>query len=94
MKLNDAQLGIPEILFKAAKSAIPTTGIAEGSIAYSTDTDEFGSFDGTTWTWIGVDAAAGTGSLRTLGTGALTAAAGNHAHALTSDSLRLIWIGW
>lgn len=32
-----------------------------------------------------VDAAAGTGSLRTLGTGALQAAAGNHTHTLSED---------
>lgn len=32
-----------------------------------------------------VDASAGTGSLRTLGTGAQQAAAGNHSHAVTLD---------
>jgi hypothetical protein len=42
--------------------------------------------DGSTWQSIGtssaVDAAAGVGSLRTLGAGALQAAAGNHTHAI------------
>lgn len=42
--------------------------------------------DGTAWTSIGtsaaVDAAAGVGSLRTLGAGALQAAAGNHTHGI------------
>lgn len=41
--------------------------------------------DGSTWQAIGtssaVDAAAGVGSLRTLGAGALQAAAGNHTHS-------------
>lgn len=44
--------------------------------------------DGTAWQSVGtaaaVDAAANVGSLRTLGAGALQAAAGNHTHALTS----------
>lgn len=52
--------------------------------------------DGSTWQSVGtsaaVDAAAGVGSLRTLGAGALQAAAGNHAHAIgaitgTGDSV-------
>jgi hypothetical protein len=52
--------------------------------------------NGSTWEAIGtaaaVDAAAGVGSLRTLGAGALQAAAGNHTHAIgaitgTGDSV-------
>lgn len=52
--------------------------------------------DGSTWQSVGtsaaIDAAAGVGSLRTLGAGALQAAAGNHTHAIgaitgTGDSV-------
>jgi hypothetical protein len=37
---------------KGTKAAIEAlAGIAEGSIAYATDTKEFGSYDGAAWTW-------------------------------------------
>jgi hypothetical protein len=46
--------------------------------------------DGTTWQSIGtsaaIDAAANVGSLRTLGAGALQAAAGNHTHGTYDDN--------
>lgn len=45
---------------------------------------------------LAVDAAAGTGSFRTLGTGALQAAAGNHAHsgaAITSGTVGVAFVG-
>lgn len=29
------------------------SGVPEGALAYATDTDEFGTFDGTSWTWGG-----------------------------------------
>jgi hypothetical protein len=68
-------------------SARPTAGKA-GRLYRATD-DVTGVIyydDGSTWQAIGtssaVDAAAGVGSLRTLGAGALQAAAGNHTHAI------------
>jgi hypothetical protein len=68
-------------------SARPTAGKA-GRLYRATD-DSAGIIyydDGSTWQSIGtssaVDAAAGVGSLRTLGAGALQAAAGNHTHAI------------
>jgi hypothetical protein len=68
-------------------SARPTAGKA-GRLYRATD-DSAGVIyydDGSTWQSIGtssaVDAAAGVGSLRTLGAGALQAAAGNHTHAI------------
>jgi hypothetical protein len=68
-------------------SARPTAGKA-GRLYRATD-DSAGIIyydDGSTWQAIGtssaVDAAAGVGSLRTLGAGALQAAAGNHTHAI------------
>lgn len=52
MRLNDAQLGKPLVLYVDTKTNIEAlTGLAEGSVAYATDTDEFGSYDGSTWTW-------------------------------------------
>jgi hypothetical protein len=67
-------------------SARPTAGKA-GRLYRATD-DVTGVIyydDGSTWQSIGaaaaIDAAAGVGSLRTLGTGATQAAAGNHTHS-------------
>lgn len=52
MKNKDAQLGLPAVFYKNTKAAIEAlTGVGEGAGAYATDTNEFGSFDGTTWTW-------------------------------------------
>jgi hypothetical protein len=78
-------------------SARPAAGKA-GRLYRATD-DSAGVIyydDGSTWSAIGtsavVDAAANVGSLRTLGAGALQAAAGNHTHAIgaitgTGDSV-------
>jgi hypothetical protein len=38
--------------YRGTKAAIEATGsVPEGSIGYATDTNEFGSYNGTTWTW-------------------------------------------
>jgi hypothetical protein len=38
--------------FTGTKAAIEAlTGIGEGALAYASDTDQFGSYNGTTWTW-------------------------------------------
>ena len=49
---NDRVYGVPLVQYKDTKTNIEAlSGIGEGAIAYATDTDEFGSYDGTTWTW-------------------------------------------
>lgn len=40
------------VLSRGTKAAIEgLTGLPEGSMAYATDTDEIGSYDGSAWTW-------------------------------------------
>lgn len=52
MKRNDSQLGAPGVLYKDTKANIEAlSGVAEGAIAYATDTNEDGTYDGATWTW-------------------------------------------
>lgn len=52
MIIHDQQVGAPGILYKDTKANITAlAGIAEGAVAYATDADEFGSYDGVTWTW-------------------------------------------
>lgn len=49
---NDRVYGIPLCQYKDTKANITAlSGVEEGAIAYATDTNEFGSFDGSTWTW-------------------------------------------
>jgi hypothetical protein len=52
MKKNDKQLGKPGILYKNTTAAIEAlTSVDEGSIAYATDTDLIGTFNGVIWLW-------------------------------------------
>jgi hypothetical protein len=52
MRKGDLQLGTPDALYKGAKAAIEAlSGVPEGAIAYATDSNEFGSYDGSAWTW-------------------------------------------
>jgi len=52
MKQGDVQKGMPAVLYTNTKANIEAlAGVAEGANAYATDTDEFGSYDGATWTW-------------------------------------------
>lgn len=52
MQTNDVQLGSPQVLYKDTKANVEAlSGIAEGAIAYATNTNEFGSYSGTAWTW-------------------------------------------
>ena len=54
MKLGDKQVGKPEILYKDTKSNIESlSGLEEGAVAYATDTNEHGTYDGSSWTWGG-----------------------------------------
>jgi len=51
---NDRVYGKPLILYRDTKANIEAlTGLGEGSIAYATDTNRFGSFDGSSWAWGG-----------------------------------------
>lgn len=54
MKHNDQQLGAPQILYRDTQANIEAlAGVAEGAIAYATDTDMLGTYDGAAWTWGG-----------------------------------------
>lgn len=55
MKLDDQQLGKPARLYQNTKANITALSLAagdEGCMAYATDTDEIGAFDGAAWDWI------------------------------------------
>jgi hypothetical protein len=52
MKTKDTQLGKPGVLYKNTKAAVEAlTGVTEGAAAYATDTNEFGTYNGSTWDW-------------------------------------------
>lgn len=54
MRKGDNQVGFPQGLFSASKATIEAlSGVPEGAIAYATDTNELGTYDGATWTWGG-----------------------------------------
>ncbi len=58
MQQGDKQLGKPQILYKDTKANITAlSGVAEGAVAYATDTDEIGTYNGTTWDWLGISSA-------------------------------------
>lgn len=73
--------GLAAITLKGTFVARPAAGTASGKFYYATDTGALYLTDGSTWQLINpfpaTDAAVGIGSLRTLGIGALQAAAGN-----------------
>lgn len=61
MKHNDAQSGKPGVLYTNTKTNIEAlTGLVEGSHAYATDTDKYGTYDGSLWDW-SQSGASGTG---------------------------------
>lgn len=65
MKLGDQQLGTPQALYKGTQSAIEAlTGVPEGAVAYATDLNLLGTYDGSTWTW-----GSGTGVASVTGDG-------------------------
>lgn len=72
--------------FQGTFSARPAAGTVAGKYYYATDTGAIYRSDGTTWQLINpyptTDAIPATGSLRTLGTGAQQAAAGNDSRFL------------
>jgi hypothetical protein len=52
MKHNDRQYGKPFCEYNDTKANIEAlVGLSEGCIAYATDTDELGTYDGASWTW-------------------------------------------
>lgn len=52
MQLDDKQLNIPFREYTNTKAAIEAlTGVVAGCIAYATDTDELGTYDGADWQW-------------------------------------------
>lgn len=54
MRIGDQQLGTPQAIYKGTQAAIEAlTGVPEGAVAYATDLNQLGSYDGATWTWGG-----------------------------------------
>jgi hypothetical protein len=57
---NDVQLGKPAIPYSATTSAIEGSVATEGMVAYSTDDNKLGWYDGSTWIWIVVTSSGST----------------------------------
>lgn len=53
MRDNDKQLVVPYVTLKDTTANIEAGSHESGAIAYATDTDFLGYFDGTDWVWIG-----------------------------------------
>lgn len=52
MRLGDQQLGTPQALYKGTQAAVEAlTGVPEGAVAYATDLNQLGTYDGASWTW-------------------------------------------
>lgn len=52
---DDKVYGKPLVQYTGTQSQIEAlTGLDEGSIAYATDIDKFGSYNGSVWTWVTV----------------------------------------
>ena len=52
MRKGDAQIGLQAPVYTDTAANIEAlTGVAEGAVAYASDTDEFGTYDGAAWTW-------------------------------------------
>lgn len=52
MRHNDQQYGIPETIYKDTKANVEAlSGCVEGMIAYATDTDRRGVYNGAAWDW-------------------------------------------
>ena len=49
---SDRVYGKPLVLYRDTKANIEAmAGLGEGSCAYATDSNEFGTYDGATWIW-------------------------------------------
>lgn len=58
---NGRQLGSPGVLYKDTKANIEAlTGLDQGCVAYATDTNEEGTYDGAAWNWGGDGSGAST----------------------------------
>jgi hypothetical protein len=83
MKKGDVQLARPQVLYKGTTAAIEAlTGIAEGAIAYSTDDNLLGTYNGTTWDWNAHDYAPTSGWIEISATWTRT---GNHTFTVSGD---------
>ncbi len=52
MLVNDRQYGRPQVAYADTKANVEAlTGQIEGAVAYATDTDQFGTYDGAAWQW-------------------------------------------
>jgi hypothetical protein len=54
MLVNDRQYGRPLVLYQDTQAnveALSGDAVAEGAVAYATDTDQIGTYDGSAWQW-------------------------------------------
>ena len=52
MRKGDNQIGFPQGLYANTKASIEAfAGVPEGAVAYATDTNELGTYNGSVWTW-------------------------------------------
>lgn len=60
MRANDKQIAKPNVVYKNTKSNIEAMNPVAGSIAFATDTQELGYYNGVSWVW-GTESSAGGG---------------------------------
>ncbi len=104
MRHDGKEIGFPSVPYKNTTAAIEAlTGVDEGAMAYSTDDNVFGTYNGATWDW-----ATGGGDVATDaiwdakgdiagGTGANAAAAlpvGTDGYVLTANSGAATGLAW
>lgn len=51
MQHNDKQYGRPAELYTDTKANVEAQTVSEGAIAFATDTNQLGTFNGSTWDW-------------------------------------------
>jgi hypothetical protein len=85
MRYGDEQKGIPFCEYNDTKANIEAlVGLSEGCIAYATDTDELGTYDGAAWEWI---SAVSDGVILADGTVPLTADWDAGSYKITAEQL-------
>ena len=96
MRVNDVQLGAPQVLYKDTKANIQSMTVESGAFAYATDTSEMGYYDGSTWHWYSMPTSGtvivGSGTANTIpkftGANAIGNSSLTESNVLTTSSLK------